>query len=109
MIFRMFFCVLLIAASPATAGTVDDIQRMVFDESGTKIKEDYRRCTSDSNCTSLLILCRWRALNSSFTDKIVEQAKKATLECKWPKPPAQAPIARCIERLCDIPPDGRYY
>ncbi|MDX2074601.1 MAG: hypothetical protein SFX19_09615 [Alphaproteobacteria bacterium] len=93
----------------AHADPIDEITQAIFEGDPPAIKAEYRRCTGDSDCTAVLSLCRWRPVNKSSEKHVSEVSNTVKLECKWPPPPATPPVARCMDRLCDIRPDGKYY
>jgi hypothetical protein len=95
----------------AFADPIDEISDAIFEKNSTpvKIKAEFRKCLSDVDCTSLLSLCRWRPTNKTSEKYVADISSKAQLPCIWPPPPEQGPVVRCIEQLCDVPADGKYY
>ncbi len=96
-------------AQPVLAGLVDDVKEAIFEDGTANIKAEYRACSGDGECTAVLSLCRWRPVNKASQKQVSDISATVKLECKWPPPPANAPVARCVNRLCAIPPDGKYY
>ncbi len=110
--YRIVLCLILsLIAAPAFADPVDEISEAIFQRNSetVKIKNEFRNCLTDVDCTSELVLCRWRATNKISQKYVKEVAGKVTLPCIWPPPPPQPQYVRCIEQLCDIPSDGKYY
>ena len=113
MCMQRIFLLLIIAviAMPAYADPIDDISNAIFERNSetVKIKPEFRKCLSDAECTSELVLCRWRATNTASQKYVKEVASKVTLPCIWPPPPEQPQYVRCKSQLCDIPSDGKHY
>jgi len=105
----LLWIMLCMVGFPAYADPVDDIASEIFEDDAYKVKAEYRICSTDSECTAAVSLCRWRPVNHTSRKIVVDASKKYTPECKWPPLPPRAPIARCVESLCEILPDGRYY
>lgn len=98
-------------AKPLCADPIDDISAALFEKDANPIaiKQELRKCLSDVDCTSVLVLCRWRPTNAISKKYVKEVASKVHLACVWPPPPEEPPLARCIEQLCQIPSDGKNY
>lgn len=107
----MMLVVLCCFEQPVYADPIDSISAAIFDDDSDKIKVKaaFRVCNRDSDCTAVLVLCRWRAVSNASEKYVNEVSGKVTLECKWPPPPVQPPAVRCINKACDILPDGKYY
>jgi hypothetical protein len=107
---RLILCIISCAAAlPAYANEFEKTQSTIFEGDGNTVKSEYRSCKQNSECTSALSMCRWRPVNKASARNIETLSKKLTLECKWPGIAPQPEAVNCINNLCEIPSDGKFY
>lgn len=112
--FRLNLAVFLFACmfvTPVFAGVADEISEAIYETKDSKvfIKSEYRKCISDTDCTAVLSMCRWRAVDKVSEKYVSEVSARISLECKWPEPPTEPPFTRCVAQLCEVISDGKYY
>lgn len=110
-----FALLMAFGAMSAYADPMDDVDAAIFETTSNargevkNIKAKFRKCANDTQCTTVLSVCRWRPVSKSNEQYVTNVSSQVQPECKWPQPPQVGPVARCLKNLCEILPDNKYY